>query len=605
MKGRSANPISIYYNRQLVWIGIGLGVLSWILGAFIHVLASPQDNLVEQLLTPSLHSMCLRLIIAGLVITFSVYTQVTVNKRQRLQEALRESEATLRSILHAAPIGIGVVENRVIKFVNDFMCSMTGYSREELLGQGVRIVYESDEEFHRVGKVNCTQIKEKGTGAIETRFRCKDGRVTDVWLSSCAVDPSDLSRGVAFTALDISHRKLAAQALQKAHEKLERRVEERTAELTGANKRLRLEIEERRHAEEALRQSEEKLAGIIASVTDHMSMIDDQYKIMWTNDLAKSLFGPDLVGKECYSAYRRTDKPCKPCVVKKCFEDEKIHERETEVIAADGNRMVYWLTASVAARDRDGQPKMVMEVSRDITEGKRTEELLRRANEKLLLESKERKRLSKRLIELLEGVRHRISMELHDQVGQTLTTLKMDLESVKKHAKGIDDFLKDQVQAGINKTVQCMRDIKNISSGLRPNTLDALGLVPSIRALFDDIKETNDMEIHFFSKNVPKRLDSEKELALYRIVQEAVTNILTHAQAGKIFVNLVQKGEVLSLTVEDDGIGFEPERIEIPRKTKGGMGLPIMRERSKQLGGEFTIESRIDGGTLLLAEIPI
>ncbi len=116
-----------------------------------------------------------------------------------------------------------------------------------------------------------------------------------------------------------------------------------------------------------------------------------------------------------------------------------------------------------------------------------------------------------------------------------------------------------------------------------------MGLVPSIRALFDDIKQPDDIEIHFFSRNVPKRLNSEKELAIYRIVQESMTNILTHAQARKVFVNLVKKGEVLSLSVEDDGIGFEPSKVMIARKKKGQMGLLIMRERALQFGGEISL----------------
>lgn len=259
----------------------------------------------------------------------------------------------------------------------------------------------------------------------------------------------------------------------------------------------------------------------------------------------------------------------------------------------------------MAERHQDGRPKTVVLVRRNITERKQMGEVLRHTNEELLQDSKEKKRLSRTLIHLLESDRHKISMELHDHVGQTLTTLKMDLERAKKYEKATVDFLKDQIQAGIDKTMQCVRDIKAISSGLRPSTLDSLGLVPSICALLDEIKDAKHIEIHFFSKNVPTRLDSEKALALYRIVQEAMANILTHAHARKIFVNLVQRGEVLSLTVEDDGIGFEPEKFKFPRKTKGGMGLPIMRERSQQLGGEFTIESRIDGGTHLLAEIPI
>jgi PAS domain S-box-containing protein len=136
-------------------------------------------------------------------------------------------------------------------------------------------------------------------------------------------------------------------------------------------------------AEEALRESEEKLSGIVDSVTDHMSMIDEQHNIVWGNDVAKGLFGPDLVGKKCYSAYHRHEKPCEPCIVKKCFEDGNVHEHETEVIGADGNRMLFWCIANVAARYRDGRPKTVVEISRNITELKRAEDTLRESTRRM------------------------------------------------------------------------------------------------------------------------------------------------------------------------------------------------------------------------------
>ena len=133
---------------------------------------------------------------------------------------------------------------------------------------------------------------------------------------------------------------------------------------------------------EVLRESEEKLSGIIESIIDRMSMIDEQYNIVWANDVAKELFGPDLVGKKCYSTYHGQDKPCDPCVVMKCFKDGKAHEHETEVIGSDENRMIYSCTANVAARYKDGQPRTVVEISRNITEDKRTQEALKESEQR-------------------------------------------------------------------------------------------------------------------------------------------------------------------------------------------------------------------------------
>ena len=144
-----------------------------------------------------------------------------------------------------------------------------------------------------------------------------------------------------------------------------------------------VDITERREIEKALRENEEWLAGIISSLPDHMSMLDEQQNIVWANDIAKDLFGPDLVGKKCYKAYHGHDKPCDPCVVKKCFKDGKVHEHETTVTGYDGNQMVFWCTSSVVARHTDGKPKLVLEVSRNITKRKMAEEELRESESRM------------------------------------------------------------------------------------------------------------------------------------------------------------------------------------------------------------------------------
>ncbi|MBW2645808.1 MAG: PAS domain-containing protein, partial [Deltaproteobacteria bacterium] len=146
-----------------------------------------------------------------------------------------------------------------------------------------------------------------------------------------------------------------------------------------------LENESLAHKEtgKALRASEEKMAGIMSSITDHMSMMDNKHNIVWANNVAKKLFGQDLVGKKCYRAYHGYDSPCEPCVVSNCFDDGKVHEHETVVTREDGGEMVFWCVASVAERHSDGRPKMVVEISRDITGRKRVEEELKATRDDL------------------------------------------------------------------------------------------------------------------------------------------------------------------------------------------------------------------------------
>jgi PAS domain S-box-containing protein len=137
-----------------------------------------------------------------------------ITNREGVEKRLREREAYIKSLLQAAPIGIGLVKNRVLEWINDQMCEMLGYSEGELVGQSARVAYETDEEFERVGRVKYSQIHEGGMGTLETRFKRKEGSVLDVLLVSSAIDPADFSKGVIFTVMDITERKRAQDQLQ-------------------------------------------------------------------------------------------------------------------------------------------------------------------------------------------------------------------------------------------------------------------------------------------------------------------------------------------------------------------------------------------------------
>ena len=143
-----------------------------------------------------------------------------IAERKQTEKGLAEREATLRSIFRAAPTGIGMLCNRIIKQANDRICEMTGYSSEELLGQSAKILYLTEEEFELVGQEKYSQIGKQGTGTVETCWRRKDGEVIDVQLSLAPIDPEDLSVGVTFTALDITERKQAEAALARKTEEL-------------------------------------------------------------------------------------------------------------------------------------------------------------------------------------------------------------------------------------------------------------------------------------------------------------------------------------------------------------------------------------------------
>lgn len=144
---------------------------------------------------------------------------------QRPVEWWHTEDARLRAIDRATPAGIGVVVRRVIKEVNDTLCQMTGYTRAELIGQSARILYPSVEDYEYVGREKYRQLADRGAGAVETRWRRKDGAIIDVFLSSAAVDPSDLVGEVVFMALDITERKRIEVALREREQQTRRQNE--------------------------------------------------------------------------------------------------------------------------------------------------------------------------------------------------------------------------------------------------------------------------------------------------------------------------------------------------------------------------------------------
>jgi PAS domain S-box-containing protein len=142
-----------------------------------------------------------------------------ISERRKAEMAIRESEEKVQSIIRVAPVGIGLTVNRVLMEVNDYLCNLLGYHRSELINKSSEILYPSRAEFEYVGNVKYEQISLKGTGTVETIFKCKDNRLLNVILSSTPLDRDELSKGVTFTVLDITERKKYESALKESEEK--------------------------------------------------------------------------------------------------------------------------------------------------------------------------------------------------------------------------------------------------------------------------------------------------------------------------------------------------------------------------------------------------
>jgi PAS domain S-box-containing protein len=149
-----------------------------------------------------------------------------VTDRREAEQALRESENTLQSILSSAPTGIGVSRKRVLQQVNDHLLEMVGYSRDELVGKMARLLYLDEEEYKAVGQALDPQIRQKGIGSVETRWRRKDGRIIQVLIKSAPIDAQNFSKGLTFTALDITDRLKAEEDLRRSEERQNRLIQQ-------------------------------------------------------------------------------------------------------------------------------------------------------------------------------------------------------------------------------------------------------------------------------------------------------------------------------------------------------------------------------------------
>ena len=224
--------------------------------------------------------------------------------------------------------------------------------------------------------------------------------------------------------------------------------------------------------------------------------------------------------------------------------------------------------------------------------------------------------LSGRMLAVQEEERRTIARELHDEIGQTLSGVMMQLGTAKgllpKSAKSARSIL-DQAEALIQQTLECSR---MLIAGLRPPVLDDLGLAPAIRRLGSEFQEEAGTHVEIDTTGLPERLPASIEVALFRIIQEALTNVRKHAQAQQVSITLAKEDGKVLLSVQDDGVGFEKQITPSPSSgalilkgswliPAGHFGLIGIQERATQLGGQLNLTSAPRQGTTLRVEIPL
>ena len=347
---------------------------------------------------------------------------------------------------------------------------------------------------------------------------------------------------------------------------------------------LEQRIAERKRAEEALRESEERYRELFENAKDAIYVHDLAGTYIRINRAAEQLSGytrEEIVGHHFteFIALENIRNVRDSFCRKLARKDETTYE--VEVIAKDGRRVP--VEVSSRAIYHNGMMIGVQGTARDITERKLAQDALQM--------------FSRQLIKAQEDERRRISRELHDQIGQVLTAIKMNLHSMQHVCSGTEStaYIKDNLHA----VDEALRLVRDLSVDLRPPVLDDLGLVTALRWYADRYTRRSGLNVEVIVElqGHHERFSREVETACFRIAQEALTNVVRHAKATDVIITLVKKNNGLVMSIKDNGTGFNLENLQKRAPRAATLGLIGMQERAHAAGGEIEIHSVVSAGT--------
>jgi PAS domain S-box-containing protein len=376
--------------------------------------------------------------------------------------------------------------------------------------------------------------------------------------------------------------------------------------------------EQKRAAERSLRESEERFRLLVSSVKDYaIFMLDPAGQIISWNEGAERIKGykkEEIIGKDNSVFYTAEQlQRGEPQHNLSQAREYGRFETEGERVRKDGS--VFWANVVFnAIYDAKGELLGFAKVTRDITERKKLEQQLQHFNEELEEQVKMKtaelsrsyqdiRQLASHLQDVREEERASIAREIHDELGQQLTGLKMDLSWIAKRKMVQDDIeAKQKAVIILNLLDTAIKTVRKIATDLRPSILDDLGLIAAIDWQSKEFGRRSGISTEFISTMPEFGYSSGVAIGLFRICQESLTNVARHAEASKIRISLQKHDQdKILLKIEDNGKGFEVRQIG-DKKTLGLLG---MRERTLMMGGEFRIESDPGKGTTLFVTVPL
>jgi len=354
-------------------------------------------------------------------------------------------------------------------------------------------------------------------------------------------------------------------------------------------------------AREELSDSEARLAAVVETAMDAIVTVDGAQNVVLFNRAAEEVFGyrrEDVIGAPLERLLPQRFRGVHRGHVHRFGEDQVTSRRMGDATAlaalrADGSE--FPIAASISHVTLHGKPYFTV-ILRDITLRKQSEDMLSRQQQEL-------RELSAQALEVREEEKTLLARELHDELGQLLTALKMDLAWLRERLPAAEDRLGDKARQMSELLDQTVASVRRISADLRPLMLDDLGLADAAGWLVEDFARRSGLEcrIDLAPQELLDAVERNIAIAVYRVLQESLTNIARHAGAKHAWMSLELSGGEIRLEVEDDGRGIAPEDLAKARS----LGLKGMRERARYLGGELEVSRAARGGTRVVLRLPL
>ncbi|MBN1591078.1 MAG: PAS domain-containing protein [Pirellulales bacterium] len=514
-----------------------------------------------------------------------------VTERKQMEQSLQEVKQRLELVIEAAELGTldwNLTTGEVVP--NAQGAKMLGYTLEEFLPRTQAwetLMHEEDVPVvkalmasHLRGEIPAVELEYRArTKQGEWRWRLVRGRVVER-------DPQGKPLRAVATVMDVTERKRNEEALRRAHDELEQRVAQRTAELATANTALRQKIAERKQAEEALRQSEETARALLNVATESAILINLDSTIVTLNETAAQRLGgsiDELVGRPCI------DLMPPELVSRRRIYAEQVIRTGRPVRFQDEYNGRFCDNNVHPVLDAEENVVRLAIFTRDITEIKIAEEEVRKEQQ-----------LLHQLLDFQEQERQLVAYEIHDGLAQELTGAIFRFQAFRELLAINTEEAWNAFDTGLSLLTEGIKETRSLISGLRPPILDELGIVAAIEYLVCECQEQGGPRVEFHHNLEDSPFPSTLEIAIFRIVQESLTNARHHSQSDRVKLTLLERDGRLQIDVRDWGVGFDPTKVKARH-----FGLEGLRERARLLGGLMIIDTKPGQGTHLHVELPL